>query len=77
MLLSSLSIWWCNMNKCLATLNENRKFLTGKQCMVGNIEKNMRSKAKAGASDSKQSGYKISSAGANIHWYFRETELST
>lgn len=77
MLLSSLSIWWCNMNKCLTTLNENRKLLTGKQCMVGNLEKNMRSKPKAGASDSKQSGYKISSAGANIHRYFRETEPST
>lgn len=64
------------MNKCLGILKENRKLLTGKQCMVGTMDKNMRSKPKAGASDSKQSGYKISSAGANIHRYFRETEPS-
>lgn len=45
--------------------------------MFGNMDKNMKFKPKAGASDNKQSGYKISSAGANIHRYFREIELST
>lgn len=68
---------WCNMNKCLTILNENRKLLTRKQYTVGNMDKNMRFKPKAGASDNKQSGYKIGSVGANIHRYFRETEPST
>ena len=45
--------------------------------MVGNMDKNMRTKPKAGASESKQSGYKISSAGDNIHRYFTEAEPST
>lgn len=65
------------MHKCLTILNTNRKLLTGKQCMVGSMDKNMRTKPKAGASESKQSGYKISSAGDNIHRYFTEAESST
>lgn len=45
--------------------------------MVGNTDKNTRTKPKADASESKQSGYKISSAGNNINRYFTEAESST
>lgn len=40
--------------------------------MVDSIDKNIRTKSKAGASESNQSGYKNSSAGHNIHRYFTE-----
>jgi len=45
--------------------------------MVGSMDKNMRTKPKAGASESKQFGYKMSSAGDNIHRYLTEAESST
>lgn len=40
--------------------------------MVDSMDKNIRTKSKAGASESNQSGYKNSSAGDNIHRYFTE-----
>ena len=65
------------MHKCLTILNTNRNLLTGKQCMVSSMDKNMKTKPKAGASESKQSGYKISSDGDNIPKYFTEAVCST